>query len=398
MWEGTVGRLFGRRERITRSGSPGRAEHAGTEAAITAFGIELDEHTFAPGQPGATDGMRDDLRRALDAYDEAKREFAGAGEHGRDAVLGALRALDTGRHALACLDARLAGREPPERLPLCFFDPRHGVSTTRVLWTPEGGAARPTAVCAADAARLADGLAPMGAPPTPPPAAPGTRERGAVPASPWDAVRRRPRLRMSGSGRPGPVAPDREDRPHGRETSGGRGRAGTPGVVLPVVGEPAVLLFRTERPVRVTVVFKPPRSSDALRTYTVGDGSEPATALLPLVRAGDRSVIRFSVTFPDHERTDWWARSEGLDAVADVDVSAEGRGYALLRYTGPAGRIAILRHRGRGSVLLQALDAGLREGEVIVRGKGDTAAAFEWPGPGYYQIRARGAWDIGGAD
>lgn len=397
MWEGTVGRLFGRRERIAGAGSPGHAEYAETEAAITAFGIELDEHTFAPGQPGATDAMRDELRRALDAYEDAKRTFAGAAEHGRDAVLGALSALDTGRYALACLDARLAGREPPERLPLCFFDPRHGVSTARVLWTPEGGAARPTAVCAADAARLADGLAPMGTPPPPAAGVAGPRERGTAPP-PWDAPRRRPRLWMSGSGRAGPEAPERERRPHGRETSAGRARAGTSGIHLPVVGEPAVLLFRTERPVRVTVVFPPRRSSDAPRTYTVGDGSEPAMTLLPLALAGDRSVIRFSVTFPDHDRTDWWARSEGLDCVAEADAFAEGRGYALLRYTGPAGRIAILRHRGRGSVLLQALDAGLREGEVVVRGKGDASAAFEWPGPGFYQIRARGAWDIGAAD
>ncbi|MEV4002669.1 hypothetical protein [Actinomadura sp. NPDC049753] len=49
-----------------------------------------------------------------------------------------LIALDEGRHALACVDARLAGRPMPPRRSLCFFDPRHGTSVDRLSWIPEG--------------------------------------------------------------------------------------------------------------------------------------------------------------------------------------------------------------------------------------------------------------------
>ncbi|CAM5315874.1 Homocitrate synthase [Streptomyces glaucescens] len=53
------------------------------------------------------------------------------------------------------------GRPLPERRLPCFFDPRHGPSAADVIWTPEGGATREVPVCAADRARLADGLDPM---------------------------------------------------------------------------------------------------------------------------------------------------------------------------------------------------------------------------------------------
>lgn len=117
------------------------------EARITAFGVALDEHDFAPGQDGATDAMRADLGRALDAYEEAKRAFVG--DRDREDALDVLRALDDGRHALACLDARRAGEPLPRRLPLCFFDARHGRAVRELPWAPQGGAARNVAACAA---------------------------------------------------------------------------------------------------------------------------------------------------------------------------------------------------------------------------------------------------------
>ncbi|MBT2366322.1 hypothetical protein J7E88_13655 [Streptomyces sp. ISL-10] len=80
--------LFGRGRRRRER------ELAEIEAEITAFGVALDEHPFAPGQPDATDEMRADLERALDAYDEAKRAFVG--DRDREDALDALRALDGG--------------------------------------------------------------------------------------------------------------------------------------------------------------------------------------------------------------------------------------------------------------------------------------------------------------
>ncbi|MBH5337172.1 hypothetical protein IHE55_21340 [Streptomyces pactum] len=127
---------------------------------ITAFGEELDRLDFHPGEPGADDAMRADYTRALDGYDGAKAAMAAA-RHPDD-VRAVTRALDDGRHALAALAARRAGKPPPERRPPCFFDPRHGPSTTDARWAPPGGAERTVPVCAADAARLADGEEPAG--------------------------------------------------------------------------------------------------------------------------------------------------------------------------------------------------------------------------------------------
>ncbi|ARF74298.1 hypothetical protein B7C62_20190 [Kitasatospora albolonga] len=153
-----------------------RDETVRLDEEITAFGELLTAHTFVPGQPGADADAVADYRRALDAYEQATRSLgagrrrSGAGRRllpspGRPDNLGALRALDEGRHALACLDARLSGKPLPERLPLCFFDPRHGPSVSEHPWAPGGGAVRMIAVCAADAVRLSEGDGPaVGAP------------------------------------------------------------------------------------------------------------------------------------------------------------------------------------------------------------------------------------------
>ncbi|NBM19380.1 hypothetical protein [Streptomyces sp. GC420] len=129
---------------------------------ITAFGEELDRLDFHPGEPGATDAMRSDYEKALDSYDRAKTRMAAARRP--DDVREVTEALEDGRFALAVLAARRAGfkeGELPERRPPCFFDPRHGPSAQDVPWTPAGGAARDVPVCAADAARLAEGEDPV---------------------------------------------------------------------------------------------------------------------------------------------------------------------------------------------------------------------------------------------
>ncbi|MFE3650265.1 hypothetical protein ACFXO2_20970 [Streptomyces sp. NPDC059152] len=126
---------------------------------ITAFGEELDRLDFNPSEPGATDAMRTDYTSALDAYDLAKSKMAEARRP--EDVRPVTVALEDGRFALATLAARRTGAPLPERRLPCFFDPRHGPSTTDAQWAPPGGAPRPVPACAADATRLADGLEPM---------------------------------------------------------------------------------------------------------------------------------------------------------------------------------------------------------------------------------------------
>ncbi|MFK0285125.1 hypothetical protein ACIQVL_32295 [Streptomyces sp. NPDC090499] len=122
---------------------------------ITAFGEELDRLDFHPAEPGADDAMHADYEHALNAYDQAKSAMADARRP--EDVRAVTQALEDGRFSLAQLAARRAGRPLPERRPPCFFDPRHGPSVTDAAWTPPGGAPREVPVCAADAARLADG-------------------------------------------------------------------------------------------------------------------------------------------------------------------------------------------------------------------------------------------------
>lgn len=174
----------------------GESATAEREAEITAFGEAVDVHSFSPGQPGATDEMRAELARALDAYDQAKRDVAGNWR--RAETLDVLRTLDEGRHALACLDALIAGRPLPEHMPLCFFDARHGRAVRQVSWAPPRGAARNIAVCAADAVRLTENPSPS----TPRQPGPGSRvsaqPRGAKPRPTMPT--RVPQLQVSGKG------------------------------------------------------------------------------------------------------------------------------------------------------------------------------------------------------
>jgi hypothetical protein len=125
---------------------------------ITAYGETLEGAGFDPAAADSDDGMRDDWTRALDAYERAKSAMAAA--RGPEDVRAVSEALDDGRFALATLQARRDGTPLPERRPPCFFDPRHGPSVRDMRWAPMGGAARDVPVCAADAARLTDGLDP----------------------------------------------------------------------------------------------------------------------------------------------------------------------------------------------------------------------------------------------
>ncbi|MGW6746599.1 hypothetical protein ACWGDX_38675 [Streptomyces sp. NPDC055025] len=126
---------------------------------ITAFGEELDRLDFHPAEAGADDATRSEYERSLDAYEKAKSLMGSAQRP--DDVRGVTEALEDGRFSLAVLDARRKGAPLPERRSPCFFDPRHGPSTADAEWAPPAGVRRTVPVCAADAARLADGDDPM---------------------------------------------------------------------------------------------------------------------------------------------------------------------------------------------------------------------------------------------
>jgi len=108
--------------------------------------------------PGVNSTARADYARALDLYERAARAFDRA--RGPADLRAVSAALEEGRFAMVSARARLEGREPPERRPPCFFDPRHGPSVREVEWAPPYGALRRVPVCAADAIRIEEGVEP----------------------------------------------------------------------------------------------------------------------------------------------------------------------------------------------------------------------------------------------
>ena len=110
-------------------------------------GRELDEPT------------RVDYQTALDSYESAQRTVPRI--RSADEISKITDTLSSGRYALACVQARVAGRPLPELRVPCFFNPQHGPSVTDVMWNRP--AARGTVIvpaCAQDAARVANREAP----------------------------------------------------------------------------------------------------------------------------------------------------------------------------------------------------------------------------------------------
>jgi hypothetical protein len=126
---------------------------------LVALGDDVRDIDLDIEMPDADPRARAELGRGLEAYERAERLLARA-RHPDD-IAAVTRTVDDGRQAMAASRALLDGREPPERRPPCFFDPRHGPSVTEAVWAPPGGQEREVPVCAADAARLADGQDPQ---------------------------------------------------------------------------------------------------------------------------------------------------------------------------------------------------------------------------------------------
>ncbi|HYF27301.1 MAG TPA: hypothetical protein VD931_16265 [Baekduia sp.] len=127
---------------------------------LVALGEDVRSVDLDIEMPGADPRARDQLRHALAAYEKAEAGLDRA-RHPDD-FEHITATIEDGRFAMAACRALLDGREPPQRRPPCFFDPRHGPSTDDVLWAPEPGLPeREVPVCAADAVRLATGHDPQ---------------------------------------------------------------------------------------------------------------------------------------------------------------------------------------------------------------------------------------------
>jgi hypothetical protein len=122
---------------------------------LLALGDDIRALDLDVEMPGVDPRGKADYDRAVAAYDRADTLVERARTPEDFEPVGA--ALEEGRYAMTAAKERLAGREPPERTPPCFFDPRHGPSTRAVEWAPPGGVPRPVPACEADAQRVERG-------------------------------------------------------------------------------------------------------------------------------------------------------------------------------------------------------------------------------------------------
>ncbi|MEU2547906.1 hypothetical protein ABZ618_21125 [Streptomyces roseolus] len=381
MTDGVVGAIRDLFRGRGRAEEAARAEGdlARVDAEITAFGEALAAHPFVPDHEAHDPALLDDYQRALDAYERAKRDFVGD-RNLRDAA-DVLRALDAGRHALACVDAALDGRPRPHRLPLCFFDPRHGRAAEEVRWAPAGGAARTVAVCAADAVRLAEGRSPIESGLREPerPAAPAPRSRTSAPPVPRT-----------------PPAPEAYEAwpAHTGERQRREGRGGAE-ILLHRTGadEPAVLVVHLERPEGSWVELDgPPGEGQARQPLT--HASALTRAVVP-VPADGQPGIRLRM----HTRKGWRTWLHPVDALPSLDPlllddGLSSAGSYVLRHPGGRERLRVTQHSG-SAFALHLLRPDFRPGEVLCEGDGAFTRTVVTPRkPGLLYVRSRGTWTL----
>ena len=156
---GGGGFLLYRRNKRNKERADLEPVRAAIDEDVTAYGEELAELDLDVRTPGAAPAeAQQEYARALDLYENAKTAAAKVERPGD--LQPVTSTLDEGRWLLACVRARMAGEEPPQRRLPCFFDPRHGPSVEDVQWAPPGGAVRDVPACAADATRIKGGLDP----------------------------------------------------------------------------------------------------------------------------------------------------------------------------------------------------------------------------------------------
>jgi hypothetical protein len=147
--------LISRRRRRQREAAEFAEVKDNARDDVIALGDDIRALDLDVQMPDLPAAARDEYERAVNAYDRADDAWDTAREPGDLQPVG--EALEEGRWAMESARARLEGREPPERRPPCFFDPRHGPSSRDVEWAPHGGQSRPVPACEADAQRVERG-------------------------------------------------------------------------------------------------------------------------------------------------------------------------------------------------------------------------------------------------
>jgi hypothetical protein len=125
---------------------------------VTYLGEQLQRLDREVGAHELDENTRVEYQKALDSYESAQRAVPRI--KSADEISKIVDTLSSGRYALACVQARVAGRPVPELRVACFFNPQHGPSVTNVRWTQPGHGTRMVPACAQDAERVANREAP----------------------------------------------------------------------------------------------------------------------------------------------------------------------------------------------------------------------------------------------
>ena len=120
---------------------------------VTVFGEQLQRLGDAVADRTLDGAARQDYQTALDAYERAKWD-APRMEHA-DEISRLVDTLASGRYALACVHARMAGHPVPALRVPCFFNPQHGPSARDVTWTSPRHGTRRVPACTRCTTQLA---------------------------------------------------------------------------------------------------------------------------------------------------------------------------------------------------------------------------------------------------
>lgn len=120
---------------------------------VTVFGEQLQRLDQAVNVTVLAADAQHDYQVALDAYERAKWD-APRMQH-PDEISRLVDTLATGRYALACVHAHVAGQPRPELRTPCFFNPQHGPSGRTVMWTSARSGTRMVPACTRCATQLA---------------------------------------------------------------------------------------------------------------------------------------------------------------------------------------------------------------------------------------------------
>ena len=125
---------------------------------IIALGEDLAELRVGIAGADAGHEVQHHCEQAIAYHDKAKHLLAVSTT--TEEVIAVEQVLIDARWHHASVRALCDGEQVPQPGTPCYFDARHGPSTTSVAWSPQAGAELTVAVCAADARRLTSGEAP----------------------------------------------------------------------------------------------------------------------------------------------------------------------------------------------------------------------------------------------